>query len=71
MKAGAPAKMSKADWNSAHKHQAVRGEDHKLQVFEFGWRLFEELMMVFGAVSAAGILILQRSFMTWLSYCKN
>jgi hypothetical protein len=33
----------------------VREEDHKLQVFEFGGRLFGEVMVTFGGVSSAGI----------------
>ena len=55
MLAGCPAEMCKLDWNSAYKHQAVRDEDLKLQVFEFGGRLFGEMMLVFRAVSSAGI----------------
>ena len=39
----------------AYKHQAVREEDVKLQVMEFGGRLFGELMLVFGASSSPGI----------------
>ena len=39
----------------AYKHQAVRAEDHKLQVFDFGGRLFGELMCTFGSGSSAGI----------------
>ena len=55
MRAGCPGEMCKLDWQSAYKHQAVRQEDHKLQVFEFGGRLFGELYCTFGAVSSAGI----------------
>ena len=56
MRAGCPGEMCKLDWNySAYKHQAVRSEDLKLQVFEFGGRLFGEVMLVFGGVSSAGI----------------
>ena len=55
MRAGCPAQMSKLDWVSAYKHQHVHPEDLKLQVFEFWGRLFGELMLVFGAVSSAGI----------------
>ena len=33
----------------------MREEDLKLQVFEFGGRLFGELMLIFGGVSSAGI----------------
>ena len=55
MKAGCPAVMCKLDWNAAYKHQAVQREDHKLHVFEFGGRLFGELMACFGSSSSAGI----------------
>ena len=55
MLAGCPAEMCKLDWRSAYKHQHVRMEDLKLQVFEFGGRLFGEVMLVFGGVSSAGI----------------
>ena len=34
---------------------AVNSEDHKLQCFEFGGRLFGELMLTFGGSSSAGI----------------
>ena len=33
----------------------MRKEDHKLQVFEFGGRLFGEVMCTFGGVSSAGM----------------
>ena len=55
MRAGCPGELCKLDWRSAYKHQAVRVEDHKLQVFEFGGRLFGELFTTFGGVSSAGI----------------
>ena len=55
MLAGCPGVMCKLDWREAYKHTAVREEDHKLQVFEFGGRLFGEIMETFGCVSSAGI----------------
>ena len=55
MRAGCPGELCKLDWRSAYKHQAVRAEDHNLQVFEFGGRLFGELFATFGGVSSAGI----------------
>ena len=55
MRAGCPAVMCKLDWNQAYKHVAVRAEDHKLQVFQFGGRLFGEVMLTFGGASSAGI----------------
>ena len=55
MKAGCPGEMCKLDWNQAYKHLAVREEDHKLQVFEFGGRYFGEVMVTFGCSSSAGL----------------
>ena len=55
MREGCPAEMCKLDWNQAYKHQAVHAADHKLQVFEFGGRLFGELMCTFGSRSSVGI----------------
>ena len=55
MRVGCPGELCKLDWASAYKHQAVRAEDHKLQVFQFRGRLFGELVCTFGSVSSAGI----------------
>ena len=55
MRAGCPAEVCKLDWNQAYKHIAVRSEDHKLQVIEFGGRYFGEVMLTFGCSSSAGI----------------
>ena len=54
-KVGVGALICKSDWSSAYKHQAVREEDLKLQVVEFGGRYFVELMLVFGAISSPSI----------------
>lgn len=54
-RAGRGAWMVKCDWTEAYKHQHVRIEDVDLQYFAWLGRFFVELMLVFGAVSSAGI----------------
>ena len=55
MRSGTPSKFCKLDWVSAYKHVAVNKSDHKLQCFQFGGRLFGELMLTFGCSSSAGL----------------
>ena len=52
---GRGALVCKIDWSSAYKHQHVRKEDLKLQVMEWGGRLFEETRLMFGTRSSPGI----------------
>ena len=52
---GVPCEAMKVDWASAYKHQAVRLEDRKLQVIQFGGRFFVETQMTFGCSSSPGI----------------
>ncbi len=47
--------MMKVDWASAYKHLAVRPEDIPLQYFSWLGKDFVELMLIFGAVSSAGL----------------
>jgi hypothetical protein len=47
--------MAKVDWAAAYKHLAVRQEDVKLQYFNWMGKDFVELMLIFGAVSSAGL----------------
>jgi hypothetical protein len=54
-RAGKEAQMVKIDWAAAYKHIAVRSEDLELQFFHWLGRDFIELMLVFGAVSSAGL----------------
>jgi len=54
-KAGRHCQMMKVDWASAYKHIAVRKEDLPLQYFSWLGRDFVELMLIFGAVSSAGL----------------
>ena len=52
---GRGALICKIDQSSAYKHQHVRREDLKLQVVEFGGRLFVEMRLMFGTRSSPGI----------------
>jgi len=54
-KAGKHCHMMKVDWASAYKHIAVRAEDLPLQYFSWLGKDFIELMLIFGAVSSAGL----------------
>ena len=54
-KVGRGALVCKIDWSSAYKHQHVVKEDLKLQAFEWGGRLFVEMMLIFGGKSSPGI----------------
>jgi hypothetical protein len=54
-KAGRKCQMMKVDWASAYKHLAVRPEDIPLQYFSWLGKDFVELMLIFGAVSSAGL----------------
>ena len=54
-KAGKKCKMVKIDWADAYKHIAVRPEDINLQWFTWLGMAFQELCLIFGGVSSAGI----------------
>jgi hypothetical protein len=54
-KAGKHCQIMKVDWASAYKHIAVRAEDLPLQYFSWLGKDFIELMLIFGAVSSAGL----------------
>ena len=55
MKSGCPLQVCKLDYNQAYKHIAVQEADHKLQVFQFGGKYFDEVRLTFGCTSSAGI----------------
>jgi len=54
-KAGKDCWIAKTDWSDAYKHVAVNGKDLDLQWFEWGGRYFQELCLIFGCASSAGI----------------
>jgi len=54
-KAGKGCWITKVDWSDAYKHISVREEDLNLQWFEWGGKFFQELSLVFGCASSAGI----------------
>jgi hypothetical protein len=54
-KAGRHCQMLKVDWAAAYKHVAVRKDDLPLQYFSWLGKDFIELMLIFGAVSSAGL----------------
>ena len=54
-RAGRGALVCKIDWCSAFKHQHVAKDDLKLQVLEWGGRMFVELRLMFGGRSSVGI----------------
>jgi len=54
-KAGKGCWISKTDWSDAYKHIAVAGSDLNLQWFEWGGMYFQELCLIFGCASSAGI----------------
>jgi len=54
-KAGRGCWISKTDWSDAYKHVAVAEKDLNLQWFEWGGRYFQELCLIFGCASSAGI----------------
>jgi len=54
-KAGRNCLIMKVDWANAYKHIPVRTEDLPLQYFNWMGKDFVELMLIFGAVSSAGL----------------
>ena len=54
-RAGRRCNMAKVDWAAAYKHMAVRSDDLNLQYFHWLGKDFIELMLIFGAVSSAGL----------------
>ena len=54
-RAGRHSYILKIDWSDAYKHIPVHEDDLDLQWFEWLGRLFVELCLIFGAVSAPGI----------------
>ena len=54
-KAGRNCKILKIDWADAYKHIAVRPADIDLQWFQWCGMAFQELCLIFGGVSSAGI----------------
>ena len=54
-KAGKGCRMAKVDFSDAYKHIAVRPADRNLQWFQWLGMGFQELCLIFGAVSSAGI----------------
>jgi len=54
-KAGKGCWIAKVDWSDAYKHVAVKESDLDLQWFEWGGKFFQELCLVFGCASSAGI----------------
>ena len=53
--AGRNAKFYKIDWADAYKHVAVSQEDTELQWFSWAGKAFEELCLIFGCASSAGL----------------
>jgi len=54
-KAGKKCLIIKVDWANAYKHMPVRNEDLNLQYFNWLGKDFVEVMLIFGAVSSAGL----------------
>jgi len=54
-KAGRNCLIMKVDWANAYKHIPVHSEDLPLQYFNWMGKDFIELMLIFGAVSSAGL----------------
>ena len=61
MKAGCPGEMCKIDWIQAYKNLAVREEDHKLQIFSCGGKLFGKVGSHLGVPLVQETLMIQQN----------
>ena len=68
-KAGRNCYFVKIDWADAYKHLHVRPEDLNLQWFEWLGKAFQELCLIFGSASSAGIFDATAKIIVFIVRC--